>query len=98
MTNEITDKTIDRFKDLVSKWISAYKWAEVSYFALKKDTDLRILFCRVLFDTIITAIPLQFESENISAGREWFTTDSDGINAQCEQAKRGNWRDTSHIF
>ena len=89
MTNEITDKTIDRFKDLVSKWIGAYKWAEVSYFALKKDTDLRILFCRVLFDTIITAIPLQFESENISAGREWFTTDSDGINARCEQAKMG---------
>jgi hypothetical protein len=89
MTTEIADKTINRFKDLVSRWTSAYKWAEVSYFALKTDTDLQILFCRVLFDTIVTAKSLQFESENISAGREWFATDSYGIIAWCEEAKRG---------
>lgn len=89
MIPEIHSKDINKFKELLRKWINIYKWQEISYIAINTLEGPILVSGRILFDTSKTASPFKFESEHIVAGREVLEVSTEEIQEIVESAIAG---------
>ncbi len=90
--NSQVNDEINNFRTLVNQWGYAYKWAVVSYVALRYSgsNKLTLLAGRIdLESTLLNAediksLPVEFESDNVVAGREVMQ-----INGKLDQVLSG---------
>ncbi len=100
MVNNLENAT-DEFKELLSHWISAYKWQECSFFAIKSLKGLRLIFGRIIFGIgEIKNIPPKFliETQNIIAGHEILKCESQIIDQILQKAKEGRVAFSEYSF
>lgn len=91
MSNSFEQAFVD-FESLLSKWQTAYICSIHSYVAVKRQEGSHLLVGRIFLEPIrdeVNESSVQFETENIVAGRFVKATALDSIAELLENAKAG---------
>ena len=99
--NTEQSKNVDDFEKLLAIWKEAYRWKISSYLVVKTPAGPRLLFGRILLETVITPhtnLPSQVETKHIIAGQEIIKTMPADIDADIGRAKNGEMTVSARTF
>lgn len=92
MLNRLEKNAVDEFRNILSHWISVYKYKLCSYFANKTQTGARLVFGHILYETESPKninSKFHIETNNIIAGYELSSIETKDVEQLLSQLEKG---------